>query len=292
MSSASTSTPYAYAAESQAISSSLTYTSAAAARQDQGDVPDAAMKAERKAARKAVALAARTERNAAAAAQLAEFDMSRVSTAGDLAKMMPPPPPSGHEPQPSSVRVPSLRSLQPVVRKDLRDQGWTTRWSKSRELFYFYNSCTGEKQWRPPEPPIGETAVGKYLSRVQHEDQHHRPFDSINRTTTPSSSLLASADSEDTTNPRYRKAAPPMIFDDARSVATSAISVHSTLHSRQRTQQRGIEKKELQRAVKRASHTAVPGSGHETHVLRYDGVAVITDAQTHKRVVSAWREGI
>ena len=257
---------------------------------------------EQKASRKAKRAKAREDQRIASEAQLKELEHCDVSSAADLMRrLMPPPqpqeilppPPSEHEPSFRSLmpppplpseRAPSLRSMRPVVRKDLREQGWTSQWSSSRERWYFYNDRTGEKQWRPPDPPIGETAVGRYLaSQVSSE------LDTIRS----SCSAQASAVSDKTPNQVYLGAVPPAVpTDDARSVATSAISIRSTMHSRHRVQQRGIEKKELQRAIKRASHTAVPGSGHETHVIRYGGVAVVTDAATHKTVVSAWRNGV
>ena len=41
----------------------------------------------------------------------------------------------------------------PIMSKALRDLGWTTPWSKSKERYYYFNSRTGDTQWLPPEDP-------------------------------------------------------------------------------------------------------------------------------------------
>ena len=75
--------------------------------------------------------------------------------------------------------------------------------------------------------------------------------------------------------------------------ATATYTVHSTLHSRERMEQRSITKRDLQRAIKYAGHLAVPGkpsrlSGEPTLLIEYEGIVYCTDS-TKKWAITAWR---
>ena len=77
------------------------------------------------------------------------------------------------------------------------------------------------------------------------------------------------------------------------SVATSAVSLESTLHSRERRGQRQLTARELQAAVKHAAHTRMPGSGSQgrpTWKIVYGDLTVVTD-ETMKVAITAWRNG-
>ena len=70
------------------------------------------------------------------------------------------------------------------------------------------------------------------------------------------------------------------------SVATSAVTLQSTFHSRQRSQERNLGRRQLQSAVKHGTAT-VTRDGRLKIV--HEGTTVVTDAAA-KKAVTAWDE--
>jgi hypothetical protein len=75
--------------------------------------------------------------------------------------------------------------------------------------------------------------------------------------------------------------------DVAQSVATSAITLESTLHLRQRKGERGISRRELQSALKHGEADRDPLTGRVIH--RHNGLTFVTDAGS-KVGITAWSE--
>ena len=80
---------------------------------------------------------------------------------------------------------------------------------------------------------------------------------------------------------------PPQSDDDNMSVATSAVTIESTQHLRQREEQRGIDRRELQQAVKHGNRVVDRATGN-IH-FHYNGVCYVTDA-TAKVGITSWVE--
>ena len=76
------------------------------------------------------------------------------------------------------------------------------------------------------------------------------------------------------------------------SVATTAVSLESTMHSRQRVEERQLLKRQLQAAVKHAAHMRTPArpgrNGRPTWKITHEGVTFITD-ETMKVAITAYR---
>ena len=75
--------------------------------------------------------------------------------------------------------------------------------------------------------------------------------------------------------------------DETASVATSAISIDSTMHLRERLDQRGINRRELQEAVKHGTRSVDETTGHVQ--FRHGGVVFVNDA-SGKVGLTAWAE--
>ena len=77
---------------------------------------------------------------------------------------------------------------------------------------------------------------------------------------------------------------------DTRSVATSALTLQSTMHSRERRAERGLEDKRLLKHVVKHGSTRPSTSrdGRSTLVHTKDGISVVTDA-TKRVEVTAWQ---
>ena len=80
-------------------------------------------------------------------------------------------------------------------------------------------------------------------------------------------------------------------FDDRRSRLTENITVISHVHGRDRRQERNIDKKELQAAIKHGVKTAAnPGrDGSQRWCYTYNGIVYLSDA-TSKHEITSWRE--
>ena len=75
--------------------------------------------------------------------------------------------------------------------------------------------------------------------------------------------------------------------DDTMSVATSAVTIESTQHLREREAERGIDRRELQSAIKHGTCTMDEATGHLQY--RHNGVCYVTDA-TGKVGITSWVE--
>ena len=80
---------------------------------------------------------------------------------------------------------------------------------------------------------------------------------------------------------------------DVRSVATSDVPLTTTAHAKQRLEERGLTERQLQAALKHASHQALPGKPSEampdqpTSLIEHDGIVVCTD-QSMNAAITAW----
>ena len=75
----------------------------------------------------------------------------------------------------------------------------------------------------------------------------------------------------------------------AKSVATSQITLESTLHLRQRKGERGITRRELQSTLKHGAAERDPSTGRVMH--RHRGLTFTTDPFS-KVGITAWRDGV
>ena len=75
--------------------------------------------------------------------------------------------------------------------------------------------------------------------------------------------------------------------DDAASTATSAVTIESTHHLRQRREERDINKKELQQAIKHGVSSRDQATGHLQFF--HNGICFVTDS-TGKVGITSWVE--
>lgn len=79
---------------------------------------------------------------------------------------------------------------------------------------------------------------------------------------------------------------------DALSVATSQVSVQSTIHCNLRFVERGVLRREFQGALKHSLHTqryaGLPSKKGQTWLLVHNGKVFVTDVETMKVMISAW----
>eukprot|EP01052_Picozoa_sp_SAG31_P053046 SAG31_NODE_13401_length_872_cov_0.855110_1_plen_166_part_01 len=77
------------------------------------------------------------------------------------------------------------------------------------------------------------------------------------------------------------------------SLHTTAVEFHSSIHGRHRRQQRGIQKRDLQRAVLHGRRERTYGPGGYRHrqprwKYTYEGIVYITD-DTSREEITSWR---